>query len=314
MGYSRAALALRPDSAMANNNLGIGQHANGNLDEAIACFHKAVKIDPAYALAHTNLGWTLEGKGEFEMAIACYRHAISVEPKYALAHNNLIRALAEQGHFAQAQQAAQQALKALSPSQSRYKVAQRQLKGCEELLALEQKLPAVLVGKTKPADVTEQLKLAVCAQYKKLYTVAVKLYQAAFASQPPLAEKYRYDAARAAVQAGTGQDKNAVNLDEKDKAALRQQALEWLKADSMAQGKRLQDNPTSAAQVQMALKQWQSNVYLAGVRQAKEMAKLPHTERQAWKALWAEVQALHDQAGRVKKEIEEEARQLQKQP
>ena len=43
------------------------------MDEAIACYRKAIELDPKFALAHNNLGNALEDKGQVDEAIACYR-------------------------------------------------------------------------------------------------------------------------------------------------------------------------------------------------------------------------------------------------
>jgi tetratricopeptide (TPR) repeat protein len=102
LGYSRAALALRPDSAVAHNNLGVALHAKGEVREGIACFHRAIAADPKYAKAHTNLGLALYVGGQVEQAIACYRRAIALDPKYAGAHNNLGLALKAKGEVEQA--------------------------------------------------------------------------------------------------------------------------------------------------------------------------------------------------------------------
>ena len=61
----------------------------GQLDEAIACYRKAIELDPKYAKAHSNLGDALTAKGQVDEAIACFRKAIELDPKSASAHNNL---------------------------------------------------------------------------------------------------------------------------------------------------------------------------------------------------------------------------------
>ena len=55
----------------------------GDLDEAIACFQKAVELDPKYAAAHNNLGNALRTKGQVDEAVACYQKAVELDPKNA---------------------------------------------------------------------------------------------------------------------------------------------------------------------------------------------------------------------------------------
>src|SRR5262245_10941944 len=57
--YLTAAVALRSDVLGAHFNLGIVLKGGGQLDEAIACYRKAVELGPKYAPAHNNLGSAL---------------------------------------------------------------------------------------------------------------------------------------------------------------------------------------------------------------------------------------------------------------
>jgi superkiller protein 3 len=65
----------------------------GQVEQAIASYRKAIALDPKLASAHYNLGNALAGKGKVEEAIECYRKAIALDPKNASAHNNLGLAL-----------------------------------------------------------------------------------------------------------------------------------------------------------------------------------------------------------------------------
>ena len=98
----RKAIELDPKYACAHNNLGNALSDQGKLDEAIACYRKAIELDPKYASAHYNLGNALDDQGKLDEAIACYRKAIELDPKYADAHNNLGNALHEQGKLDEA--------------------------------------------------------------------------------------------------------------------------------------------------------------------------------------------------------------------
>jgi tetratricopeptide (TPR) repeat protein len=55
---------MRPDSAVAHTNLGDALRAKGKVDEAIACYRRAIALDPNFAQAHYNLGVVLENKGK----------------------------------------------------------------------------------------------------------------------------------------------------------------------------------------------------------------------------------------------------------
>jgi hypothetical protein len=177
--------------------------------------------------------------------------------------------------------------KALSP----------QLRQCERLLALEKKLPAVLQGEAKPADAAERLDLAVACQYKRSYAAAARLYAAAFAAEPRLAEQFglghRFHAACSASQAGCGRGKDAAKLDEEERARWRRQARAWLRAELALHASRLRrENPADRREVRMRLQRWLTDPLLAGVRGAEALGRLPAGERPGWGELWAEAQAL----------------------
>jgi serine/threonine-protein kinase len=54
IGCFLAALAVRPDSALAHLNLGVALHSAGNLTEAIEAYRQAIALYPHYANAHTK--------------------------------------------------------------------------------------------------------------------------------------------------------------------------------------------------------------------------------------------------------------------
>ena len=228
------------------------------MDEAIACYHKAIALDPKYAKAHYNLGYALQGKGQVDEAIACYQKAIALDPKYAAARTGLARA---------------------------------------ERLAARDKLPAFQNGSYTPASNAERLGLAGWCQIEKLNHTATRLYAAAFAADPKLADDleagHRYNAACYAALAAAGQGEDAAKLDDKDKARLRQQALDWLRADLALRTRQLESGqPADRTAAQQALRHWQKDTDLAGLRDAAALARLPSDEQKACSQLWADVAAL----------------------
>ena len=93
--FYTAAVALRPNSAAARNNLGNVFLDQKNVVEAIAYYHKAIELDPKMAPAHNNLGNAFHVQKKMEEAIACYKTAIEVSPTYAVPHLNLGLRLAD---------------------------------------------------------------------------------------------------------------------------------------------------------------------------------------------------------------------------
>ncbi len=95
------AIELDPKSAHSVN-LGNALREKGQLDEAIACYKRAIELDPEFASAHSGLGLALLGKGQLDEAIACYKKAIELDPKLAAAHANLGWALSSKGKLGEA--------------------------------------------------------------------------------------------------------------------------------------------------------------------------------------------------------------------
>ncbi len=92
----REALRIEPDYAKAHYNLGNVLQEQGRLDDAVACYREALRIEPALADAHNNLGNALQKQDRLDDAVTCYREALRIESDYAMAHYNLGDALQKQ--------------------------------------------------------------------------------------------------------------------------------------------------------------------------------------------------------------------------
>jgi eukaryotic-like serine/threonine-protein kinase len=289
-----------PKYVYAHYNLGLALFGKGQVDAAIACYQKAIDIDPKLAQAHNNLGNALAGKGQVDKAIACFQKAIDIDSKLARAHIGLGLALLQQGRFTQAEVSTRRALDLLPPGDPLRPFVAQQLEQCQRGLEREQKLPDVLSGKlpTTPAERSDYAYL--CALTRR-YPASARLYAEAFQADATLADNlpagHRYNAAYAAAQAGCGQGNDADKLDDKERARLRQQAREWLRADLTSWSKQAaSDKEADRALVHKTLTHWQGDPDLAGVRDPEALAKLPETERAEWQKLWAEVKGLLEKA------------------
>ena len=92
-----AALRVKPELAKAHANLGVMLARKGRLDEAVAQYVEALRLNPDLVEAHNNLGAALAGAGRTDEAIAQYEYALLLRPDYADAHANLGMALTSQG-------------------------------------------------------------------------------------------------------------------------------------------------------------------------------------------------------------------------
>jgi protein O-mannosyl-transferase len=74
----RTTIARNPDCWLARVNLGIDLSKRGQVEEAVAQFRQALKIDPKLPEAHVNLGIALSKRGQVEEAAYHYRKAIEL--------------------------------------------------------------------------------------------------------------------------------------------------------------------------------------------------------------------------------------------
>jgi tetratricopeptide (TPR) repeat protein len=89
--------SLREEAALGRKLANEGQ-----LDEAIACFEKALEIDPNSAEIHSNLGSALALAGRNDEAIDHYRKSLAIRPNSVPTHNNLALILVRQKKFDEA--------------------------------------------------------------------------------------------------------------------------------------------------------------------------------------------------------------------
>jgi protein O-mannosyl-transferase len=85
----RATISKDPACWMAYNNIGFADAKEGELDDAISEYERALDINPNYSDAHYNLGFAFQQKGQFADAVMQYERAIEIEPDNFEAHNNL---------------------------------------------------------------------------------------------------------------------------------------------------------------------------------------------------------------------------------
>jgi hypothetical protein len=153
-------------------------------------------------------------------------------------------------------------------------------------------LPAFLEGTYQPADQCERLAFLGACEFNNLTYASARLFADAFAAEPSLANDpesaRRYYAACMAASAGCGRGKDASNLDDAERARLRDQARRWLRADAAESRKRLDSGLAAKPWVEDRLKRWRVDADLAGLREPDSLARLPVAESRACRQLWKE--------------------------
>ena len=74
------------EKSVAYKEQGDAHLMNGDLEEARACYQRAIALNPDYAKAHSNLGFVLKEQGNYGDAERCLKIALSFDPKIADTH------------------------------------------------------------------------------------------------------------------------------------------------------------------------------------------------------------------------------------
>ena len=292
----REAIRLKPNDADAHNSLGYTLSDQGKHDEAADEFRAAIRLKPDYAEVHYNLGNTLRDQGKPAEAADEYHAAIRTKPDYAEAHCNLGLILHRSDQYAEAIEELRRGHELGSQRPGWAYPSAEWVRQCERMVELDARLPAILKGDDRPKDFAEGLAFGQICYDKTLHAAAARLWADALAADPQRADdrqaQPRYNAACAAALAAAGKGKDDPPPDEAAKAKLRQQALDWLKAElaswsKFINGGTLQDREM----VRKTLAHWTVDTDLAGIRDEPELAKLPEAERKDWQALWLGVDA-----------------------
>ena len=93
---------MRPENYAVWVNLGVELSSNGQRDEAVDCYKRAIELNPNLAPAYNGLGAELNHRARYDEAIACFRKAIALEPTLAELHANLGDSLKFKGRFDEA--------------------------------------------------------------------------------------------------------------------------------------------------------------------------------------------------------------------
>jgi serine/threonine-protein kinase len=180
-------------------------------------------------------------------------------------------------------------------------------------------LTTFIQGNYQPQNNDERISLIGTCTFQGEYGAAAKLFADAIVADPSLtdelarqwqeqitlgdrqptgrveelAARCRYPFARCAVLAATDGPTDTASLSPTDQAHLRDQALEWLRAD-LSHWKQVMAGGSQSAQIvaRKTLAHWRCDPHLAAVRDPSELTKLPGPERTAFVALWNDLDAL----------------------
>ncbi len=102
IAHYELALRIDPNSGEAHYNYANALWQTGRGDEAIRQYKETLRINPVDIKAHTKLGNVMQLMRKTQPAIAQYEQALQINPDYAEAHNNLGMALVTVGRISEA--------------------------------------------------------------------------------------------------------------------------------------------------------------------------------------------------------------------
>ena len=196
---------LQPEDWGVRDQIGIVHSDRGDWGAAVEEQQESVRRFPGLAVGHKALAHALEGAGRLDDAIAEFRAAVRLEARFPSAYLYLGRALIEAGDYRAALDALAHVDPGPPPADPKISAATLASRA-KHLIALEPRLHAVLKGRDLPADAETVAEFARLAFSRSLHAAAAHLWSTAFAASPALATDpttaNRFQAARAAALAG----------------------------------------------------------------------------------------------------------------
>ena len=85
-GCASSKKSVKHEEALDYFNRGVDLYNNGQVEEAIEHYQKALELDPDFAYGHRTLGTAFKEQGRLEEAIEQYHEAVRANPKFSDLH------------------------------------------------------------------------------------------------------------------------------------------------------------------------------------------------------------------------------------
>ncbi len=269
---SSTASAIRPTrpSPSAQGVLLLLPASGDDLERGAALADRAVAAGPKhpyYAYFMATKGLAEYRRGRFDAAIEALQQAGARGVWMPVTRLVLAMALHRSGRTREARETLAAAIQSYDWNEANADfhdkwIAHILRREAEELITPN--LSAFLKGEYQPKDNSERLELIDPCRFRKRYLSASRLYADALAAEPNLADDAlsgnRYNAACSAARTGCSQGEDAKDLDAKECARWRKQALDWLRIDLDIRAKQLDGHkPEDHQAVAAMLQHWQQD-------------------------------------------------------
>jgi tetratricopeptide (TPR) repeat protein len=292
IGAFQKAIALDPKSADNHSNLSRAYYLFGDHARAESEAAEAIRLDPMNAIALGAMGNSLFSQGRHADAIPYYQKALAITPTDGVIQMNLGRSLYRGGDFVQGHKALTSAVQTLPADSPNRPIADKELKECEHLLALDKQIEVFRATGALPKTAKGTFELAdVAWRYKQHHNMAVALYSRVFTPEANVLDDligdHRYRAACSALLTAAGKAVDLPKPSAGQKSQRREQALGWLRAEldyctKSARAGKSEDTPRLIER----LARWKTARELESLRDPDFLDKLSAEEKMAWRELW----------------------------
>ncbi|MFT5049653.1 MAG: tetratricopeptide (TPR) repeat protein [Chlamydiales bacterium] len=294
----RRAVDLDPEQARLHADLGLALSRAGDLDGAVDSLRSAIELQPTDPDTHYRLGSALQRRGDLEDARLSYVETIRLRPDHAEAHCNLGGLLKLQGDYEASLEVYRLAHEIGSGRLDWEHPSADWVADAEQLVVAQRRLEAVVQGAEAPKEPEALLQLASMAQNKGLNTTSARLYADAIERAPEGADGPlsldRFQAACAAVQAGSGIGDEGAAMPAQERARWRSTGLDWLERELVSLLEQNGAGRLSDEDLRGVLARWRREPALAGIRDQSELARRAGPERESCLGFWAGVDGLLD--------------------
>ncbi len=109
-------MTIDPKKSLGLKEEGVMLKGQGNLDEAIPCFQKAIQQDPQDIEAYYHLGHSFLSKGDLDRSLRCFQQAFQLDPNNVNVLFGMANALEKKHFYPEAIQVAERAIGIFSES------------------------------------------------------------------------------------------------------------------------------------------------------------------------------------------------------
>jgi tetratricopeptide (TPR) repeat protein len=231
------ALEVAPDNAGAHANLGKALIAARSFEAAIEHLERARELDPGSGFVHNNLGLARRSLGEPDRAVQAFTAAIEIDPSYGPAYINLGSLQRARGRNREALEAFEGAVESFDTGDTSLwslEFAQQWGQYARDQIGQIRRAPAleeVLAGRRRAASSTEWAEAVNHAYAGRRFAEIVALTETTLASAPDLIGDEGWHAYNSACAAVLLADDAEMEPNAAERTRVRDLARSWLAAE-----------------------------------------------------------------------------------